>query len=193
MSLSREQGAALASWARASLGQALGGELALRPHGAWCEALGASFVTLRWADGGALQGCIGTLEAHRPLADDIAHNALAAGLHDPRGAPLTLADVRELDVELSVLSPLEPMGVMTEEEALCAIRPGIDGIVLYIAGRRATFLPSMWPALPTPRAFLEALKEKAGLPADAWPEGTHLDRYVVEKFVDRAPARAGAS
>jgi AmmeMemoRadiSam system protein A len=193
VSLSREQGAALAAWARASLGQALGGELALRPHGHFCDENGASFVTLRWADGGELQGCIGTLEAHRPLADDVAHNALAAGLQDPRGAALSLSDVRELDVELSVLSPLEPMGVMTEDEALRAIRPGVDGIVLHMAGRRATFLPSMWPALPTAEVFLRALKEKAGLPADAWAPGTRLDRYVVEKFVDPAPARAGAS
>jgi len=190
MKLDQEQGATLLAWARARLRQELGGAIAARPRGAWCERPGASFVTLRWADTGDLQGCIGSLEARRTIVDDVGSNAVAAGTLDARGEDLALGDVAALDVELSVLSPLEPMEVQSEEEALAAMRPGEDGIVIEMAGRRATFLPSMWPRLPTPRVFLAALKEKAGLPPDAWTDDARMWRYTVDKYSDPAPGRS---
>ncbi len=190
MKLTDDQGATLLAWARARLRQELGGAIAVRPRGDWCDRPGAAFVTLRWADGGDLQGCIGSLEARRALVDDVGHNAVAAGTLDARGEDLSLADVAELDVELSILSPLERVDVQSEDEALAAMRPGEDGIVLEMAGRRATFLPAMWPRLPTPRIFLAALREKAGLPADAWTDDARMWRYTVDKYTDPAPGRA---
>jgi AmmeMemoRadiSam system protein A len=173
-------GLALAQWARDRLKQELGGPLAVPPTGDWANEPGATFVTLRWRDG-TLQGCIGSLEPRRSIVNDVAHNAIAAGLHDPRSNPVGLKDVDDLEVELSILSPLERITFADQPAALRAIRPGLDGIVFEHHGRRATFLPSMWPRLPEVREFLGELKEKAGFPHDFWDDDVRLYRYTVEK------------
>jgi AmmeMemoRadiSam system protein A len=175
-------GQVLAEWARARLKQELGGPPAVPPEGPWAHELGASFVTLRRRDG-TLQGCIGSLEARRPLLNDVAHNAIAAGLHDPRSEPISLAEIDELDVEVSILSALEKIAFTDQRSALKAIRPGVDGIVFEHRGRRATFLPSMWPRLPQVRDFMGELKEKAGLPFDFWDDDVRLYRYTVTKHL----------
>ena len=181
-----ERGEALVRWARARIRQELGGPAATPPQGPWCAKPGAAFVTLRWRDG-SLQGCIGSLEPHRAIVQDVAHNAIAAALHDPRSEPVKLDEVDDLDVELSILSALEPIDFADEQAALAAIRTGIDGIVLQWRSRRATFLPSMWPVLKDVRVFMSALKRKAGLHGDFWAADMKLWRYTVDKFVDRAP------
>jgi hypothetical protein len=174
-----ERGAVLVRWARASLREKLGGPAAERPSGAWCDELGATFVTLRWKSG-QLQGCIGSLEADRAIVDDVAHNAIAAGTRDPRTTPCALDDVDRLDVELSILSPLEPL------EGEHAIRVGIDGVVLLHGGRRATFLPVMWERLRDVPTFMAELRHKCGLPRNFAGE-VRLMRYTVDKFTDPAP------
>lgn len=182
--MTHPHGAELARWARGRLLQELGGPLATPPSGPWCEERAATFVTLRRPDG-ELQGCIGSLAPRRSIVDDVAHNAVAAGLHDPRTTPVKLADVPSLQLELSILSPLSPLKFETEQEALQAIRPGVDGIVLIWHGHSATFLPSMWPRLPDVREFMSQLKVKAGLPAHFWDSAIHLERYIVDKHSDR--------
>jgi AmmeMemoRadiSam system protein A len=177
----------LARFARDCVREKLGGGLAERPQGEVYAEPGASFVTLRWPEG-ELQGCIGSLEARRSLAADVASNAAHAAFHDPRGQELTLQDVDELAVEVSVLSPLEPIVFDgTEEGARAALRPGIDGVVLSWRGRRGTFLPQMWEQLPTPELFLNELKLKAGLPMDFWAPGVELLRYTVDHATDPSP------
>ncbi len=183
-------GAELARWARDRLAQELGGPPALAPEGDWRDAPGATFVTLRRPDG-ELQGCIGSLAPRRSILDDAAENAIAAGLHDPRSTPVRLEDVPTLDLELSILSPQEPIAFTDEASALAAIRPGVDGIVLQWNGHRATFLPSMWPRLPDVRTFMGELKNKAGLPWDFWDDDVRLFRYTVDKHVD--PPRVAAA
>jgi len=179
-------GLELARWGRARLRQELGGPAATPPSGDWCEERRATFVTLRWPDGN-LHGCIGGLVARRPIVADVAHNAVAAALHDPRSQPIRLGQVDDLDLELSILSPLERIPFRSETEALAAIRPGIDGIVLVWREHSATFLPSMWPRLPEVSDFLGALKVKAGLPARFWEDGVHLERYTADKHLSTAP------
>jgi hypothetical protein len=194
MKVSVEQGAALLAWTRAEIRRRLGAEGGTRPAGAWCEQHGAVFVTLRWADSGRLQGCIGSLEPHRPLVDDVGQNAIAAAVLDPRALPLQLSDVDALDVELSILSPLEPVAFTGGREGACsALRVGSDGVVLSAGRRRATLLPQMWESLPTPDEFLRALVQKAGMPAYAWPEDTRLWRFVVDKHFGEAPRGPTAS
>jgi AmmeMemoRadiSam system protein A len=178
------RGEALIRWARARLAQELGGPVATAPTGAWCDAPGATFVTLKWPDG-TLQGCIGTLEPHRSVVSDVAHNAIASALYDPRSARIGIDDVAKLDFELSILSPLEPIEFTDEASAVAAIRAGTDGVVLEWHGHRGTFLPSMWPVLGDTRNFMRELKRKAGLPRDFWEADVTLKRYTVEKFVDR--------
>lgn len=173
-----ERGKVLVKWARERLREALGGPKATRPTGAWCDEPGATFVTLRWKSGD-LQGCIGSLEPERPIVDDVAHNAIAAGTRDPRTTPCKLADVDHLDLELSILSPLEPIASEAD------IRVGVDGIVLVHEFRRATFLPVMWERLPDVKTFMGELRRKAGLPRD-FAGQVQLMRYTVDKFEDRA-------
>lgn len=140
---------------------------------------GACFVTLHGRDG-ALRGCIGRLEPDGDsLRQQLSHNARAAAFHDSRFSPLTAAEWPGLRIEVSLLGPLTRVAAATEEQALAAMRPGIDGLVLSYRGARGTFLPQVWEQLPAPRDFLAALRQKAGLPADFWSPEMVLQRYEV--------------
>jgi AmmeMemoRadiSam system protein A len=146
----------------------------------WLLAMGATFVTLR--DAGELRGCIGTVDPHRALGDDVTHNAHAAAYRDTRFPPLT-APVRErLEIEVSVLSARVPLAAASEREAAGALRPGIDGVLLEYGEARATFLPQVWESLPEPIDFLAELRRKARLPARFWHPAIRLSRYTVEKY-----------
>lgn len=157
---------------------------AARPD--WLMSPGASFVTLE--QDSRLRGCIGTLVPHRSLQEDVAHNAVAAALHDPRFPPLSLADLGHTAIEVSVLSERVPLPYSSEQSVLEALRPGVDGLVLEAgAFNRATFLPQVWEELPDPRDFLDHLKLKAGLPADWWSEDARLEVYTVQAWVEGDP------
>ncbi len=177
----------LARYARGIIRAELGGPPVATPMSEHAQRPGASFVTLRWRNG-ELQGCIGSLEPRRALVADVAHNGLAAAFEDPRGAAIALYDLDDLNVEVSVLSPLELIEFDgTELGARAALRPRVDGVVLMWNGRRGTFLPQMWDQLPTPAQFLTELKTKARLPRDFWANDVELHRYTVAKAVDPAP------
>jgi AmmeMemoRadiSam system protein A len=148
---------------------------------AWLRERAASFVTLRLD--GDLRGCIGTVDAHRALGDDVAHNAWAAAYRDTRFPPLDPAERARLAIEVSVLSPRLPIEAATEEEALAKIHPGIDGLVLEFSGHHATFLPQVWEGIPDRLEFLSHLRRKARLPMRFWHPGVKLSRYTVEKFI----------
>lgn len=142
-------------------------------------APGASFVTLHRNDG-ALRGCIGSIEARRPLATDVAANARAAALEDSRFEPVDVGELAELMLEVSVLSPLTPLAAASRAELLAALRRGVDGLLLEAGARRATFLPSVWEQLPEAERFLAQLERKAGLPVGGWPRGLRVFRYTTE-------------
>ena len=145
----------------------------------WLRERAASFVTLRLE--GELRGCIGSIDAHRALGDDVAHNAFAAAYRDPRFAPLADDERPHLAVEVSVLTARVPFDATSETDALGAIRPGVDGIYLEFGELHATFLPQVWENLPDPLDFLCELRRKAGLPARFWNQRIRLSRYTVEK------------
>jgi AmmeMemoRadiSam system protein A len=144
------------------------------------DAPGATFVTL--FKNGMLRGCIGTLEARRPLGVDVRANAVAAAFDDPRFPRLGADEFMDTSVEVSLLSAPEPMTADGEQALLAQLRPGVDGVVLEIAGRRATFLPQVWDTLREPTEFLAELKRKAGVPIDFWSEAVHISRYGVTKW-----------
>lgn len=146
----------------------------------WLRELGASFVTLRLH--GDLRGCIGTIEAHRALGHDVAHNAHAAAYRDHRFAPLDATERVAVDVEVSVLSPRIPLAAASEDEAIALLRPHVDGVVLQYGFHQATFLPQVWETLPDPLDFLMELRLKARLPARFWHAEVKLSRYTVEKY-----------
>lgn len=122
---------------------------------------GASFVTLK--QDGVLRGCMGSLEARRALAADVAENAFAAAFRDPRFPPLSVSELSATTVEVSVLTPARPLAFSSEADLLARLRPGQDGVVLAYQGCRATYLPSVWAMLPEPRKFIEELRKKAGI------------------------------
>jgi len=142
---------------------------------------GATFVTLTQNDGD-LRGCIGSLEAHRSLDDDVRANAVAAAFRDPRFPPLTLAELPHTRVEVSLLTAPQAMHFTSEADALRQLRPHVDGVILIAGQRRSTFLPQVWEQLPEPRLFMAHLKQKAGLPADYWSSDVQLQRYEVRKW-----------
>jgi AmmeMemoRadiSam system protein B/AmmeMemoRadiSam system protein A len=181
-----EKGAMLLKLARSAIAAQL--VLAVTPvlPSAWLAEPGASFVTLMTRQG-ELRGCIGTLQARRPLALDVQENAVAAAFHDPRFPPLAKAEFGDIVVEVSLLSPPEAMVVASEQDALASLRPGIDGVVLAYRNHRSTFLPQVWEQLPEPAEFLAQLKRKAGLPEDFWAEDVRLSRYTVRKWQERNP------
>ena len=105
----------------------------------------ASFVTLK--QGETLRGCIGSLEARTSLVESIADNAYAAAFSDPRFPALDPSEVDDLTIEVSVLSPLEPVSVTSEQDLLDKMVPGEAGWVLQENVYRGTFLPSVWESL----------------------------------------------
>jgi AmmeMemoRadiSam system protein A len=141
---------------------------------------GAAFVTLR--RDGRLLGCIGSIEPRRPLADDVAAHAYDAAFRDPRLPAVTLDDWEHMDVEVSVLGPLERLAVHDRAGLLAAIRPGTDGVLLTSREGRGTFLPSVWHQVRSPEEFLDLLWRKAGLRAGRWPADLVVERYQVTEF-----------
>jgi AmmeMemoRadiSam system protein A len=139
---------------------------------------GACFVTLQINN--ELRGCIGSLEAHRPLVEDVADNAFAAAFRDPRFPQLSQEEYDDLQYHISVLDKPEPMAFSSEQDLLQQIRPGIDGLILHDKFHKGTFLPSVWEGLPEPVDFLRHLKLKAGLSPDYWSDTIQVERYTVE-------------
>lgn len=138
----------------------------------------ACFVTLHLS--GQLRGCIGTLEANQPLILDVAANAYNAAFKDPRFTPVHANEVPQITLDISVLSPPQPMHFTSEADLLQQIRPKVDGLILSDLGRRGTFLPSVWEQLPNPKDFLNHLKNKAGFPADYWSDTLRIENYTAE-------------
>lgn len=144
---------------------------------------GASFVTLK--RDGRLRGCIGTLEASRPLATDVMENAYAAACRDPRFPALNMRELEGLALSVATLGPHEILHAGTRSALLEALRPGVDGLVVRSGTRRATFLPAIWEQLPDPADFVDALWQKARLVPGSWPGQVELSRYRVETIEAR--------
>ncbi len=137
----------------------------------------ASFVTLHIQN--QLRGCIGSLQAYRPLACDVTENAFSAAFRDPRFPPLSKPEEPQLHIHISVLSATSPITFNSEADLLDQLRPHIDGLILEDGYHRGTFLPSVWQQLPTKESFLAHLKQKAGLPKDYWHNDIKIERYTV--------------
>lgn len=178
-----DQGTVLLQIARAAIASRFGLWFDYQDDAQFLHEERATFVTLKMS--GRLRGCIGSLQAHRRLLDDVAANAQAAAFRDPRFQPLTATEYTETVIEVSLLSPLLPMDVQDEQDALSQLQPGVDGVVLQYGHNRGTFLPQVWESLPDPRRFLEELKRKAGLSPEFWSDDVRLLRYHVDKWAER--------
>lgn len=144
------------------------------------KAQGASFVTINLD--GRLRGCIGSVVAHRGLAEDIVLNAYKAAFQDPRFEPLTPEEYENAKVDISLLGPHTPFPVKSEAELITGLRPGRDGLTLADQGKRALFLPAVWESIKEPELFVRRLKQKAGWSADYWSDTMTVTRFDSEKI-----------
>lgn len=183
------QQAALLRLARDSIRVALatGDQLGFETDDPWLLEPRAVFVTLRTPrqgnaasgahDPGELRGCIGQIEAERPLFAAVQDAATKAATIDPRFYPVTLGELDALCIEISILSPMRPIHELRE------IRIGQDGLLITGNRRRGLLLPEVpldygWGAAE----FVRHLCGKAGLPADAWPGNASLFAFTTESF-----------
>ena len=154
------------------------GEAPPAPAGAApVEAFGA-FVTLHCR--GRLRGCIGQLDVPLPLPEVVAHCARAAALEDPRFRSIEPQELRDTDIEISVLSA-------PEEIAPDAIVTGQHGLIITRGEQRGLLLPQVATEhkLSAPQ-FLEETCQKAGLPRDAWKRpGTRIEGFTAEVFSEK--------
>jgi AmmeMemoRadiSam system protein B/AmmeMemoRadiSam system protein A len=150
------------------------------PDAPFLEQPGATFVTLRQR--GELRGCIGSLDAERPLREDVIANARAAATRDPRFEPVTVQELDELTIEVSLLSARQALDFANEEHLLEQLTTLRAGVTLEYAQRRATFLPQVWNDIGDARDFLRLLKAKAGLAPDFWSDDIRVSHYAVEKW-----------
>lgn len=142
---------------------------------------GATFITL--TKNNQLRGCIGGLQARRPLAEDVREHALAAATQDPRFNPVRADEVPALRIEVSRLTNPKPLEYSSAEDLVSKLRPHIDGVVLEDGVHRATFLPQVWEKIPDAADFLDNLCAKMGLPRKAWrTRPMRVSTYQVEEF-----------
>ena len=135
----------------------------------------AAFVTLK--KDFQLRGCIGDIFPRQPLYKSVIFNAINAGVNDRRFPPVTEAECNDITIEISALTPSEPVASPDE------IRIGIDGVVLNKNGRSAVFLPQVAPEQGWDvNQMLTQLSLKAGLPADAWKEGANFLVFQADVF-----------
>ncbi|MBI5548824.1 MAG: AmmeMemoRadiSam system protein A, partial [Deltaproteobacteria bacterium] len=140
-----------------------------------------AFVTLRKE--GKLRGCIGTLEAHRPLAEDVVENAVHAAIHDTRFSPVAAEELPLLHLDISVLDAPRPLQGLAGEALLEHLGERKPGLIIEYQGRRSTFLPSVWEELPEPARFLGHLCRKQGSPEACWKQPqVKLETYGTQSF-----------
>jgi AmmeMemoRadiSam system protein B/AmmeMemoRadiSam system protein A len=177
-----DAGSTLLSIARGAIDSGFEKKDLVEKNATWLAQAGASFVTLMRA--GSLRGCIGSLDAVRPLGADVAENARGAAFRDPRFAPLTAGEWPQCRVEVSLLSAPKPLRFADEDDLLAQLVPGEDGVILEGGGRRGTFLPQVWDTLPEPGRFMRELARKAGLAPDERLARCRVSRYRVIKWIE---------
>ena len=178
--LPRDAGRVLLLLARTAIANQLGLSWQENEAPQWLQQYGACFITLTRDT--KLRGCVGTLRAHRALAEDVKANAVAAAFRDPRFPPVAAGEFPVVALEISVLSAVEPMRFDDEADALRQLRRGIDGLVFEYGYHTSTFLPQVWEDFKEPTEFVAHLKYKAGLPPDFWDKDVRLSRYTVFKW-----------
>jgi len=138
--------------------------------------IGAAFVTLR-APRGDLRGCIGTVEPKDPLIENVANMARAAAREDPRFQPVEAAEVPDLKIEISLLTP--PKRVADVEE----IEVGTHGLIMEQGPQRGLLLPQVPVEWHWDREqFLDHTCPKAGLPKGCWRTGANIYSFTAEVF-----------
>ena len=139
------------------------------------------FVTLNKSH--QLRGCIGYVEGIKPLQKAVVEMSIAAAFEDPRFPPVEKDEIKSIEIEISVLSPLETISDTSQIEI------GTHGIIIEQGLMRGLLLPQVatdydWDT----QTFLEQTCQKAGLPADAWKEeSTTIQIFSADIFSEADP------
>lgn len=157
-------------------------EFQVGPERRILNSQGAAFVTLR--KNGQLRGCIGHTMAQEPLWMCVRDMAMAAATEDPRFSPVSLDELADIHIEVSVLTPLERL---PNADPLVM---GRDGVVIKRGYRTGVFLPQVatetgWDK---PTFLAELCSQKAGLPADCWKDpATEIYKFEAIVFEEKRP------
>jgi len=172
-----EQQRALVEIARDAVAEHVAGRRTEAPRVSGLPEASGAFVTLKKR--GELRGCIGTLECRAPLPEEVARVAVSAAQEDPRFEPVRASELNDLDVEVSVLGPLEPIDPFDRD----AIEIGRHGLVVEQGWRRGLLLPQVATEWGWDReTFLSQTCVKAGLPHDCWRNGAKVYRFAADVF-----------
>jgi AmmeMemoRadiSam system protein A len=154
-----------------------GREISLTPPSPHLAEMRGAFTTIYHQH--QLRGCVGYVVPVVSLYQTIAETARAAAFEDTRFPPVTSEEAAELEVSLSILSPLK--SIRPEE-----VEIGRHGLLIGKGGHRGLLLPQVPVEHEWDRAtFLEQTCRKAGLPPDAWQKGATIEAFTAEVFGDR--------
>ncbi len=126
----------------------------------------ATFVTLN--KNGKLRGCIGSVQAKKPLIVDVVENTYKAAIQDPRFLSVKEEELVGLHLTISVLSTFKKISFSSEDDLRLQLRPQVDGLIIMDQGKSSLFLPEVWKSIPRTSDFLNQLKLKAGLNSNHW-------------------------
>lgn len=140
----------------------------------------ATFITLK--KDGHLRGCIGSLVAHRELFDDLVTNAKKAAFEDPRFRPVTLDELPNISLEVSLLTTPTLVPYENIDDLKSKIIIGVDGIILRQGNNQATFLPQVWEDVKDFDTFFVHLCKKAGLDGNCLANHPQIYKYQAEKI-----------
>jgi len=148
-----------------------------------------AFVTLKRHPSGSLRGCIGYPLPVLPLRSAVVRAAVSAALEDYRFRPVTPAELPRISIEVSVLTPPEPLHFSTPREAVEAVRVGRDGLIVDGLGSSGLLLPQVAPEEGwSAEELLDGTCEKAGLPPKSWQDPrVKVRRFEAEVFRELAP------
>lgn len=142
------------------------------------------FVTL-WKNK-ELRGCVGDLEGNREIYQSVIDNSLASGLLDNRFLPLTINELAEIEIEISILSPLKKLSSKNKEDLLGYLGKKRPGLFVKKNNFQATFLPQVWAEIEKPEMFLSELCRKAGLEENEWKKmDLEIYEYEAEVFKEK--------
>lgn len=143
----------------------------------------ACFVTL--TKNGALRGCIlDSFDAHEPMYENVLRNVVLAATTDPRFPRVSLSEVDDIKIEISVLDRPHLLDFSGPEDLLAKLVPGKDGVILRTSRGSSTYLPQVWNDLPDPVQFLSSLCQKQGAPGNCWRNdpSVKVEIYHVSHF-----------
>jgi AmmeMemoRadiSam system protein A len=144
-----------------------------------------TFVSLH--QGKNLRGCVGVIAANKPLYITVRECAVWAALQDSRFPPVTKRELKGLNLEISVLSPL--WAIAPEK-----IEVGKHGLLISREGMRGLLLPQVAVQWNWNREqFLEETCRKAGLPRDAWRQGARIQAFTAQVFGELHPSSSSHS